>query len=60
MLQGLDVLQAMDDKAVTVVALSIICNPDSPGYKRVRNVGSLAPPVEKGLAVMEELARKNK
>jgi DNA repair photolyase len=34
-LQDLDLLQAIDEKAVAVVAFSIISTPDSPGYERV-------------------------
>jgi DNA repair photolyase len=56
-LQDLDLLQAIDDKAVTVVAFSIISTPDSPGYERVREMECLAPPVEERFAAMEQLAR---
>jgi DNA repair photolyase len=56
-LQDLDLLQAIDDKAVTVVAFSIISTPDSPNYERVREMECLAPPVEKRFAAMEQLAR---
>ena len=56
-LQDLDLLQAIYEKAVTVVAFSIISTPDSPGYERVRDMECLAPPVEKRFAAMEELAR---
>jgi DNA repair photolyase len=56
-LQDLDLLQAIDDKAVTVVAFSIISTPDSPNYERVREMECLAPPIEKRFAVMEQLAR---
>ena len=50
-------LQAIDEKAVTVVAFSIISTPDSPGYERVREMECLAPPIEKRFEAMEQLAR---
>ena len=56
-LQDLDLLQAIDEKAVTVVAFSIISTPDSPGYEQVREMECLAPPAEKRFAAMEQLAR---
>ena len=56
-LQDLDLLQDIDEKAVTVVAFSIISTPDSPGYDRVKEMECLAPPVEKRFAAMEQLAR---
>jgi DNA repair photolyase len=56
-LQDPDLLQAIDERAVTVVAFSIISTPDSPGYERVQEMECLAPPAEKRFAAMEQLAR---
>ena len=56
-LQDLDLLRAIDERAVTVVAFSIVSTPESPGYERVREMESLAPPAEKRFAAMEQLAR---
>jgi DNA repair photolyase len=42
-LQDLDLLQDIDETAVTVVAFSIISTPDSPGYDRVKETECLAP-----------------
>jgi DNA repair photolyase len=56
-LQDLDLLKAIDEKAVAAVAFSIISTPDSPGYERVKEMECLAPPVEKRFAAMEQLAR---
>jgi DNA repair photolyase len=56
-LQDLGLLQAIDDKAVTVVAFSTISTPDSPSYERVREMECLAPPPEKRFAAMDQLAR---
>ncbi|MGD2207120.1 MAG: radical SAM protein [Anaerolineae bacterium] len=56
-LRDLDLLQAIDEKAVTVVAFSIISTPDSPGYERVQEMERLAPPIEKRFAAMEQIAK---
>jgi len=56
-LRDLDLLQAINEKAVAVVMFSIISTPDSPGYERVRQMENLAPPPEKRFAAMEQLAR---
>jgi DNA repair photolyase len=56
-LQDLDLLQAIDEKAVAVVAFSIISTPDSSAYARVREMECLAPPAEKRFAAMEQLAK---
>jgi hypothetical protein len=56
-LQDLDLLQAIDERAVAAVAFSIISTPDSTGYERVRKMECLAPPVEKRFEAMEKLAR---
>jgi DNA repair photolyase len=56
-LQDLDLLQAIDEKAVAVVAFSIISTPDSSAYGRVREMECLAPPAERRFAAMERLAR---
>ena len=55
--RDLDLLQAIDEKAVAVVAFSIISTPDSLAYARVREMECLAPPAEKRFAAMEQLAR---
>jgi DNA repair photolyase len=56
-LRDLDLLQAIEEKAVAVVAFSIIATPDSPGYERVRQMERLAPRIEKRFAAMEQIAR---
>ena len=55
-LQDLDLLQAIDEKAVAVVAFSIISTPDSLAYAQVREMECMAPPAEKRFAAMEQLA----
>jgi DNA repair photolyase len=55
-LRDLDLLQAIDDKAVAVVAFSIISTPDSPDSNRVRDMECLAPAVERRFQAMEKLA----
>jgi DNA repair photolyase len=54
--RDLDLLQDIDERAVTVVAFSIISTPDSPHSERVRDMECLAPPVEKRFQAMEQLA----
>ncbi|MGD8466306.1 MAG: hypothetical protein PVI09_20810 [Anaerolineae bacterium] len=56
-LRDLDLLQAIDDRAVAAVAFSIISTPDSPHDARVREMERLAPPAEKRFAAMERLAK---
>jgi DNA repair photolyase len=56
-LQDLDLLQAIDERAVTVVAFSIISTPDSARHERVQAMECLAPPVEKRFEAMEQFAR---
>ena len=55
-LRDLDLLLAIDERAVAAVAFSIISTPDSPGYGRVRQMERLAPPPEKRFAAMERIA----
>lgn len=55
-LDDLDLLQAINEKAHTVVAFSIISTPESPGYERVCQMEHLAPKAEKRFAAMEKLA----
>jgi DNA repair photolyase len=56
-LRDLDLLQAINGKAVAAVMFSIISTPDSPGYQRVRQMENLAPAMEKRFAAMEQIAR---
>jgi len=56
-LRDLDPLQAINERAPSVVAFSIISTPDSPNYERVRQMEHLAPPPEKRFAAMEEFAK---
>jgi DNA repair photolyase len=56
-LQDLELLQSIDERAITVVAFSIVSTPDSPAYERIRETECLAPPVEKRFEAMEQLAR---
>lgn len=56
-LQDLDLLQDIDDKAVAMVAFSIISTPDSSHNDRVREMENLAPPSEKRFAAMEQIAK---
>ena len=55
-LDDLDLLQAIHEKARVVVAFSIISTPDSPNYERVSALEHLAPRAEKRFKVMEKLA----
>ncbi|MBN1451893.1 MAG: hypothetical protein JW963_12825 [Anaerolineales bacterium] len=55
-LDDLDLLQAIHEKARVVVAFSIISTPDSPNYERVCAMEHLAPRAEKRFATMEKLA----
>ncbi len=56
-LRDLDLLRAIDEKAVAVVGFSIISTPDSPGNDRIREMENLAPPAETRFSAMEQLAR---
>jgi DNA repair photolyase len=56
-LRDLDLLQAINQRAVAAVAFSIISTPDSPGYQTVRQMERLAPPPENRFAAMEEIAK---
>ena len=55
-LDDLDLLQAIHEKARVVVAFSIISTPDAPNYQRVCQMESLAPPAEKRFVAMQKLA----
>jgi len=55
-LDDLDLLQAIHEKARVVVAFSIISTPDSPNYERVCAMEHLAPRAEKRFEAMEKLA----
>ena len=55
-LDDLDLLKEIHQKARVVVAFSIISTPDAPNYERVSQMEHLAPKVEKRFAAMEKLA----
>jgi DNA repair photolyase len=55
-LQDLDLLQAIDQRAVAAVMFSIISTPDSPNDARVREMECLAPPAKERFAAMEKLS----
>ncbi len=55
-LRDLDLLRAIDARAPSVVAFSIVSTPDAPHYERVRQLERLAPRPEKRFAAMEQLA----
>jgi DNA repair photolyase len=55
-LDDLDLLQAIHEKARVVVAFSIISTPDSPNYECVCAMEHLAPKAEKRFEAMEKLA----
>ena len=55
-LDDLDLLKAIHEKARVVVAFSIISTPDSPNYERVCQMEHLAPKAEKRFKAMEKLA----
>ena len=55
-LDDLDLLQAIHEKARVVVGFSIISTPDSPNYDRVCQMEHLAPKAEKRFKTMERLA----
>ena len=55
-LEDLDLLKAIHEKARVVVAFSIISTPDAPNYERVCQMEHLAPTAEKRFIAMEKLA----
>ena len=55
-LDDLDLLRAIHEKARVVVAFSIISTPDAPNYERVCQMEHLAPKAEKRFEAMEKLA----
>jgi hypothetical protein len=55
-LDDLDLLKAIHEKARVVVAFSIISTPDAPNYDRVCQIEHLAPKAEKRFKTMEKLA----
>jgi DNA repair photolyase len=55
-LDDLDLLKAIHEKARVVVAFSIISTPDAPSYERVCQMEHLAPVAEKRFAAMQKLA----
>lgn len=55
-LDDLDLLKDIHEKARVVVAFSIIATPDSPNYERVCQMEHLAPQAEKRFAAMDKLA----
>jgi DNA repair photolyase len=56
-LRDLDLLQAIDHRAPSVVAFSILTTPEAPSYAGVREIERLAPPPEKRFAAMAQVAR---
>ena len=55
--RDLDLLQAINQRARAVVAFSIISAPGSPTYERVCEMERLAPPADKRLAAMQQVAQ---
>lgn len=55
-LRDLDLIQAVNARAPSVVAFSIISTPDSPNYDKVCQMEHLAPPAAKRFAAMEKFA----
>jgi DNA repair photolyase len=55
-LRDLDLLQAIHQRARAVAAFSLISAPGSPAYAAVRQMEKLAPPPEKRLAAMQQIA----
>lgn len=55
-LRDLDLIQAINQKARAVVAFSLISTPESPDYKRIRQIERLTPAPEKRFQAMQELA----
>lgn len=56
-LRDLDLLQAINQKAPSVVAFSIIAAPDSPAYTTVRGFERLAPSSQKRFDAMRQVAQ---
>jgi DNA repair photolyase len=56
-LRDLDLIQAINQKARAVVAFSLISTPESPDYRRIRQIERLAPAPEKRFHAMQELAK---
>ena len=56
-LRDIELIKAINERAPSVVAFSIISTPDSNNYERVRQMEHLAPPPEKRFAAMEEFAK---
>lgn len=56
-LDDLDLLKAIHERARVVVAFSIISTPDAPNYERVCQIEHLAPAAEKRFAAMQKLAK---
>jgi len=55
-LRDLDLIQAINQRAPSVVSFSIISTPDSSHYHRVCQMENLAPSAEKRFAAMEKIA----
>ncbi len=56
-LRDIELIKAINERAPSVAAFSIISTPDSPNYDKVRQIEHLAPPPEKRFAAMEEFAK---
>lgn len=56
-LRNLDLLQAIDERAVAVVVFGITYTPDSAQSGALREMEWLVPPAEKRFAAMVQLAR---
>ncbi|MBN1304102.1 MAG: hypothetical protein JXA13_06670 [Anaerolineales bacterium] len=56
-LRDLDLLQAINQRAPSVVAFSIISTPESPNYDRIRQMENLAPAPEKRFAAMQKFSQ---
>jgi DNA repair photolyase len=55
-LRDLDLLQAINQRARTVVGFSIISTPQSPEYERIRQMEGLAPTTDKRFKAMQQIA----
>jgi DNA repair photolyase len=56
-LRDLDLLEAINQRAPSVVFFSLISAPGSPAYERVREMENLSPRMERRYAAMEQVAR---
>jgi DNA repair photolyase len=56
-LPDLDLLEAINQRAPSVVFFSLISAPDSPAYARIRDMENLSPSMEKRYAAMEQIAK---